>query len=77
MNFRLNTRLWLESLGWVFLIFSRGFIYVIPRLKSVVVLTANSDAAITDMQAATNPVIKDPAWILRRFLMESTASALF
>jgi hypothetical protein len=46
-------------------------------LKSVIVLTASTDAAITYMQATMTPVIKDPAWILRRFLMESTASALF
>ncbi|TNJ60033.1 serine hydrolase [Paenibacillus hemerocallicola] len=47
------------------------YVYVIPELKSVIVLTANSDASIAEMQATTNPVIKDPTWILRRFLIES------
>lgn len=47
------------------------YIYVVPSLKSVIVLTANSDTTIAEMQATMNPVIKDPTWILRRFLIES------
>lgn len=47
------------------------YVYVIPELKSVIVLTANSDASIAEMQGTTNPVIKDPTWILRQFLIES------
>lgn len=39
------------------------YVYVIPELKSVIVLTTNSDASIAEMQATTNPVIKDPTWI--------------
>ncbi len=47
------------------------YVYVIPELKNVIVLTANSDASIDEMQATRNPIIKDPTWILRRFLLES------
>lgn len=47
------------------------YVYVIPALKSVIVLTANSDAAIAEIQGTTNPIIKDPNWVLRRFLIES------
>ncbi|WP_261808230.1 hypothetical protein [Paenibacillus sp. N3.4] len=33
--------------------------------------SASSDSTIAEMQAVTNPVIKDPTWILRRFLIDS------
>lgn len=65
---------WIGCVDGIQVAFASGYggqyVYVIPELKSVIVLTACSDASIADMQATTNPVIKDPAWVPRHFLME-------
>ena len=47
------------------------YVYVVPEMNAVIVLTANSDASIAEMKATTNPVIRDPAWVLRHFLLDS------
>jgi CubicO group peptidase (beta-lactamase class C family) len=66
---------WVGSIVGLNYAFASGYggqyVYVVPAVKSVIVLTANSDSTIAEMQATTNPVIKDPAWILRRFLIDS------
>lgn len=47
------------------------YVYVVPEMNAVIVLTANSDVSIAEMKATTNPVIRDPAWVLRHFLLDS------
>jgi len=66
---------WVSSVDGLPYAFASGYggqyVYVIPDMKTVIVVTANSDASIAEMQATTNPIIKDPTWLLRRFLLES------
>lgn len=66
---------WVGSFEGMNYAFASGYggqyVYVVPTLKTVIVLTANSDSTIAEMQATKNPVIKDPAWILSRFLIDS------
>jgi CubicO group peptidase (beta-lactamase class C family) len=63
---------WTSSYKGIHYAFASGYggqyLYVIPELQSVIVLTANSDIAISEMQSTSNVVVKDPSYILNSFL---------
>lgn len=67
---------WLSSFNGIDFAFASGYggqyVYVIPALKCVMVLTANSDINISTMQSTTNEVVKDPSLLIRKFLLEMT-----
>jgi CubicO group peptidase (beta-lactamase class C family) len=63
---------WISSFKDIHYAFGSGYggqyLYVIPELQCVIVLTANSDIAIAEMQSTSNIVVKDPSYILNSFL---------
>lgn len=65
---------WLSSCDGIDYAFASGYggqyVYVIPKLKCVMVLTANSDIEISTMQSTTNVVVKDPSYLIRKFILE-------
>ncbi|NIK78045.1 CubicO group peptidase (beta-lactamase class C family) [Paenibacillus castaneae] len=69
---------WISTCEGIDYAFASGYggqyVYVIPSLKSIIVLTANSDIEIKEMQSSTNPFIKDPSLLIRRFLLECEVS---
>lgn len=65
---------WVSSCNGIPYSFASGYggqyVYVIPSLRTTMVLTANSDIGIAEMQATTNVVVKDPDYLLRKFLLD-------
>lgn len=65
---------WVSSCEGISYSFASGYggqyVYVIPSYRTTIVLTANSDIGIAEMQATTSVVVRDPGYLVRKFLLD-------